>query len=146
MASKASKVDIKLDPIWEDLDWAIGQMLIMGWDGTEVTPQIRTLIEEHHLGSILLTAKNLKSAHQTAKLVQELQTIAHKANHPQPLLIAVDQENGGVNSLFDEDYVCQFPSAMGIAATAGPNWLTRSIRHGIRRRSLWREHDAWPRS
>ncbi len=35
-------------------------MLIMGWDGTEVTPQIRSLIEEHHLGSILLTAKNLK--------------------------------------------------------------------------------------
>ena len=39
---------------------AIGQMLIMGWDGTEVTPQIRHLIEDHHLGSILLTAKNLK--------------------------------------------------------------------------------------
>lgn len=39
---------------------AIGQMVIMGWDGTEVTPQIRHLIEEHHLGSILLTAKNLK--------------------------------------------------------------------------------------
>ena len=39
---------------------AIGQMLIMGWDGTEVTPQIRNLIEDHHLGSILLTAKNLK--------------------------------------------------------------------------------------
>lgn len=36
-------------------------MLIMGWDGTEVTPQIRDLIEHHHLGSILLTAKNLKS-------------------------------------------------------------------------------------
>jgi beta-N-acetylhexosaminidase len=25
-----------------------------------VTPQIRELIEKHHLGSILLTAKNLK--------------------------------------------------------------------------------------
>lgn len=35
-------------------------MLLMGWDGTEVTPQIRNLIEKHHLGSILLTAKNLK--------------------------------------------------------------------------------------
>jgi beta-N-acetylhexosaminidase len=34
-----------------------------------------------------------------------------------PLLIALDQENGGVNSLFDEDYICQFPSAMGVAAT-----------------------------
>ena len=32
----------------------------MGWDGTEITPQIRSLIEQHHLGSILLTAKNLK--------------------------------------------------------------------------------------
>ncbi|RFN45789.1 beta-n-acetylhexosaminidase [Fusarium flagelliforme] len=106
-----------LDPSWQDLDRAIGQILIMGWDGTEVTPQIRTLIEEHHLGSIILTAKNLKSAQQTAELVQELQTIAKNAGHLQPLLIALDQENGGVNSLFDEDYVCQFPSAMGIAAT-----------------------------
>lgn len=50
-------------------------------------------------------------------MVQELQTIAHNSGHPVPLLIALDQENGGVNSLFDEDYICQFPSAMGIAAT-----------------------------
>ncbi|KAL7621920.1 hypothetical protein AAE478_007420 [Parahypoxylon ruwenzoriense] len=112
-----TKSEGELDPLWQDLDWAIGQMLIMGWDGTEITPQIRNLIENHHLGSIILTAKNLKSAEQTASLVQELQTIAHQAGHPQPLLISLDQENGGVNSLFDEDYICQFPSAMGIAAT-----------------------------
>lgn len=36
-------------------------MFIMGFEGTEVTPQITTLIEKHHLGTILLTAKNLKS-------------------------------------------------------------------------------------
>lgn len=58
--------------------------------------------------------------------MQELQTIAHQAGHPQPLLIAVDQENGGVNSLFDEDYICQFPSAMGIAA-AGSTELAYNI-------------------
>ncbi|KAI1633273.1 glycoside hydrolase family 3 protein [Biscogniauxia mediterranea] len=115
-----AKPDPELDPLWQDIDWAIGQMLIMGWDGTEVTPQIRNLIENHHLGSIILTAKNLKSAQETASLVQELQTIAHQAGHPQPLLIALDQENGGVNSLFDEDYICQFPSAMGIAAAGSP--------------------------
>lgn len=34
-----------------------------------------------------------------------------------PLAIALDQENGGVNSLFDEIYIRQFPSAMGLAAT-----------------------------
>ncbi|TVY87074.1 Beta-hexosaminidase [Lachnellula willkommii] len=109
-----------LDPLWKELDWAIGACFFMGFDGTEVTPQIRTLIEDHHLGAILLTTKNLKTAQQTASLVQELQTIAHDAGHPVPLLIALDQENGGVNSLFDDDYICQFPSAMGVAATGSP--------------------------
>lgn len=41
----------------------MGQMFIMGFDGTEVTPQIRSLIEDHHLGAILLVAKNLKCLH-----------------------------------------------------------------------------------
>ncbi|KAL8900644.1 MAG: hypothetical protein Q9207_005590 [Kuettlingeria erythrocarpa] len=102
---------------WDDMNRAMGQMFIMGFDGTEVTAQIRSLIEDHHLGAILLTAKNLKSAEQTTRLVLDLQTIAHHAGHPVPLAIGLDQENGGVNSLFDEAYIRQFPSAMGVAAT-----------------------------
>lgn len=35
-------------------------MLFMGWDEPEVTPEIRRLIEEFHVGSIFLTVKNLK--------------------------------------------------------------------------------------
>jgi beta-N-acetylhexosaminidase len=46
-----------------------------------------------------------------------LQKIAHDAGHPVPLAIGLDQENGGVNSLFDEIYIRQYPSAMGMAAT-----------------------------
>jgi beta-N-acetylhexosaminidase len=38
----------------------MGQLFMMGFDGTTVTPQIRSLIEDCHLGSVLLTAKNLK--------------------------------------------------------------------------------------
>ena len=49
--------------------------------------------------------------------MHQLQTIAYNAGHPVPLAIALDQENGGVNSLFDEENIRQFPSAMGIAAT-----------------------------
>ncbi|KAI9823053.1 MAG: hypothetical protein M1832_002707 [Thelocarpon impressellum] len=105
------------DPVWDDLDRTMGQLFMMGFDGTTVTPQIRQLIEKHYLGAILLTAKNLKSAEETTSLVRELQGIAHAAGHPVPLLIALDQENGGVNSLFDEIYIRQFPSAMGLAAT-----------------------------
>ncbi|KAI9371940.1 glycoside hydrolase superfamily [Aspergillus egyptiacus] len=95
----------------------MGQLFMMGFDGTSVSPQIRSLIENYHLGSILLTAKNLKSAEDATRLVLELQTIARNAGHSVPLLIAMDQENGGVNSLYDEIYIRQFPSAMGIAAT-----------------------------
>lgn len=55
-----------------------------------------------------------------------MQKIAHNAGHPVPLAIALDQENGGVNSLFDEIYIRQFPSAMGLAA-AGSQELAYEV-------------------
>ncbi|RDW81795.1 putative beta-N-acetylglucosaminidase [Aspergillus mulundensis] len=106
-----------LPPGWDNLDRQMGQLFMMGFDGTSASPEIRSLIQNYHLGSILLTAKNLKSAEDATRLVLELQTIARDAGHPVPLLIALDQENGGVNSLYDEIYIRQFPSAMGITAT-----------------------------
>lgn len=36
---------------------------MMGFDGTSVSPQIRSLIEDYHLGSVLLSAKNLKCSY-----------------------------------------------------------------------------------
>ncbi|KAF2672960.1 glycoside hydrolase [Microthyrium microscopicum] len=107
----------ELDGVWNDLDRTLGQLFMMGFDGTTVTPQIRELIQSHHIGSILLTAKNLQSAEHTTSLIYELQKTAYDSGHPVPLLIGLDQENGGVNSLFDEIYIRQYPSAMGIAAT-----------------------------
>ncbi|KAJ4177025.1 hypothetical protein NW755_014091 [Fusarium falciforme] len=126
--------DVGVSAVYDDPEWAIGQMLFMGWDGSEVTPQVRKLIQEHHVGSIILTAKNLKcqlffqarslvslnkmpAAQHATKIVKELQAIAYNARHSQPLLTAIDQESGGVNSLFDQEAGCEFPSAMGMAAT-----------------------------
>lgn len=43
----------------------------MGFEGTEVTPQIRKLISEHHIGSILLKASNLKCKLIVVSLVHE---------------------------------------------------------------------------
>ena len=72
---------------------------------------------------------NLLAAEETTRLVLDLQTIAHNAGHPVPLAIALDQENGGVNSLFDEIYIRQFPSAMGMAATRSKK-LIREVAKG----------------
>lgn len=71
-------------------------------------------------------ANSPSAAEEATRLVLELQTIARNAGHPVPLFIALDQENGGVNSLFDEIYIRQFPSAMGIAAT-GSKPLARDV-------------------
>ena len=117
MSEALSPISVESAPVWDDKGRVRGQLFMMGFEGTEVTPQIKALIEDYHVGTILLTAKNLRSAEQTTRLVLDLQTIAHEAGHPLPLAIALDQENGGVNSLFDEECITQFPSAMGVAAT-----------------------------
>lgn len=49
-----------LDPVWDSTDRMLGQLFMHGFEGQTVTPQIRSLIRDHHIGSILLTAKNLK--------------------------------------------------------------------------------------
>lgn len=38
----------------------MGQLFMMGFDGNTVDQQIRSLIEDYHVGNILLNAKNLK--------------------------------------------------------------------------------------
>lgn len=68
----------------------------------------------------------LAAVPQATQLISDLQTLAHNSGHPVPLLIVIDQENGGVNSLYDETYIRQFPSAMALAAT-GDKQLTRRI-------------------
>lgn len=47
----------------------MGQLFMMGFDGTEVNPQIRSLIENYHLGAVLLSAKNLKCMHSWTSLL-----------------------------------------------------------------------------
>ena len=55
----------------------MGQLFMMGFDGTEVTPQIRLLIEVHHLGTILLTAKNLKCLYFNLRLLSNVSLLIH---------------------------------------------------------------------
>ncbi|KAF3906417.1 Beta-hexosaminidase [Dactylellina cionopaga] len=98
----------------------------MGFSGTSVNSQVKQLIEQHHLGTVMLSGKNFKSAEQATKLILELQTIARNAGHRYPLLIAIDQENGGLNNLCDSIHIRQFPGAMGMAAT-GSTELCREV-------------------
>ncbi|KAA8917091.1 hypothetical protein TRICI_000763 [Trichomonascus ciferrii] len=99
----------------------IGQMFLVGFSGNYVTPQMRELITKYHVGSVILSVKNLKNAETTRSLILELQKIAYEAGHEYPLLIAIDQENGMLNNLHDETYLSQFPGPMSMVATKSPS-------------------------
>ena len=67
MEESLTPVSMESASLWDDPNRIYGQLFMMGFEGTEVTPQIRQLIEVHYIGTILLTAKNLRcKASQTS--------------------------------------------------------------------------------
>ncbi|HEX8997314.1 MAG TPA: beta-N-acetylhexosaminidase [Ktedonobacterales bacterium] len=97
------------------LDQRIGQLLIAGFHGASVSPEIAELITRRHIGGVILFSRNIREPRQVMSLIASLQGLAKDAGHPAPLLIAVDQENGVVRR-FGQG-VTVFPGAMAIAAT-----------------------------
>lgn len=89
--------------------------MVFGFNGLKVTPEIKTLIEEYHLGSIILFGRNIGTPKEVLALTNELQQIAKDAGHERPLLICTDQENGAVRRLGEGATV--FPGAMLLGAT-----------------------------
>ncbi|CAK7895453.1 hypothetical protein CAAN1_10S00540 [[Candida] anglica] len=96
----------------------VGQLLCAGFQGTSVTPQAYNLIVQQHVSTLILSKKNFSSVKQITKLIRDLQYIAMtQGNYEYPLIFAVDEEGGMMNSLFDPEYLTQFPGAMAMAAT-----------------------------
>ncbi|KAG7662042.1 uncharacterized protein J8A68_004430 [[Candida] subhashii] len=99
----------------------VGQLLCGGFQGTTVTPQAYHLIVEHKVSSMILSRKNAVSAEQMSKLIKDLQYIAFsQGNYKYPILFAIDEEGGMMNSLFDPDFLTQYPGAMALSATGDP--------------------------
>lgn len=94
----------------------VGNFFIVGFEGTTVTKEISILISKYHVSSIILSGKNFINASQAKSLIQDLQTIAKKSGYKYPLIFVIDEEGGMLNSLFDGDYVTQFPGAMSMGA------------------------------
>src|SRR5690625_3095010 len=79
------------------LDEKIGQLIIAGFDGTEVTEQTRTLIDTYHIGGFIFFKPNLENPEQSRQLVNDLKAL--NADNDIPLFLAVDQEGGEVTRL-----------------------------------------------
>lgn len=73
----------------------IGQLFMIGFDGTTVSPELASFLKEYKPGGVILFSRNLESMAQTVELTQDLQ----RCSPHSPLLISIDQEGGRVSRL-----------------------------------------------
>ncbi len=82
---------------------------MIGFEETEVTPDLRAWMQDFRPGGVILFSRNLVNPEQIAKLTNELQALAGDI----PLLMAIDQEGGRVSRL-PSDFTI-FPPAATVA-------------------------------
>jgi beta-N-acetylhexosaminidase len=92
----------------------VGQVFMLGFDGSSLNDSNRALIQGLHLGGVTLFGRNIENAAQLARLDRDLQTVAD----PVPLFISVDQEGGTVVRVVEGATI--FPGNMALGATGDP--------------------------
>jgi beta-N-acetylhexosaminidase len=88
----------------------IGQLLIVGFDGVEMTPRLSSLLARLQPAGVILFARNIKSAGQTWRLLRDCQKCV-----PTPLFTCVDLEGGRVDRF--REVLGPAPSAADVFAT-----------------------------
>jgi len=75
-----------------------GQRLMLGFEGTTLNQELKSMIREIKPGGIILFAYNIESPDQIARLCADAQSHAANCDLP-PLFISIDQEGGVVARL-----------------------------------------------
>jgi beta-N-acetylhexosaminidase len=97
----------------------IGQLLIVGFDGLEISPRLASLLTRLQPAGVILFARNIQTPEQTWRLLRECQKCVAK-----PLFTCVDLEGGDVD---------RFRDALGSAPSAAEVFATGD-------RTLFRKH------
>ena len=93
----------------------VGQLIMVGFEGTQANEAIETHIRERFVGGVVLFSRNIQSPQQTAELTNELQRLVEATARQIPLFIGIDQEGGWVIRLKDGATV--LPGNMALGAT-----------------------------
>lgn len=95
----------------------IGQMIVTGFPATEMTDEIKEIIEHFKVGNIILFSHNIKNKIQLGELVAELQQwfTTHTGI---PGFITIDQEGGRVTRMPKD--ATNVAGAMAIASSGRP--------------------------
>jgi beta-N-acetylhexosaminidase len=88
----------------------IGQLLIVGFDTTEMTPRLTSLLTRLQPAGVILFARNIKTPQQTCRLLHDCQKCVST-----PLFTCVDLEGGRVDRF--RDVLGPSPSPAEVFAT-----------------------------
>jgi beta-N-acetylhexosaminidase len=96
----------------------IGQLLIIGFDGTEMSQRLGSLLTRLQPSGVILFARNITSGEQTHKLLRDCQSCVST-----PLFTCVDMEGGKVDRF--RNVTGPAPSAADVFATGDPKLYRR---------------------
>lgn len=101
------------------MDWKaqVGQRLVGGFPGKEMSQEFIRLVKEYKLGNVILFQHNVESMSQVKQLCKEIQELVKKETGHYAF-ITIDQEGGAVTRLPGDG--CNVPGAMAVAATGNP--------------------------
>ena len=99
----------------------LGQMVMIGIQGTDVTEDSLFMLHQYHIGGIILFDRNMRSKAQVANLNKKLQD---QCNEKVPLFIAIDEEGGMVSRMKDD--LIPPPSQRSIANSGNSNEAYKS--------------------
>ena len=99
----------------------IGQMFMLGWDGTG-TEDIAALINSYHIGNVIIMGNNVENPSQVQQACNSIQNL-RSANNGIPMIIAIDQEGGTINRITTELVI--YPSQQDICSYASPAQAVR---------------------
>lgn len=94
------------------LEEKVGQMMIAGFPGKTATGDVATLIEELHVGGVILFKENVGDIEQLISLQNGLR---ERNKGGVPLFVAVDEEGGRVSRM--PEGVRRLPAALEIGAS-----------------------------
>ncbi|HNW86789.1 MAG TPA: beta-N-acetylhexosaminidase [Candidatus Limiplasma sp.] len=100
-----------------DMQTALGQHLVTGFQGPEMTREFIDNVRSHKIGNVILFEYNVVDKVQLKNLCEQIRALVLEATGYPPM-ITIDQEGGAVSRLKEDATI--FPSAMAVAATGNP--------------------------
>ena len=102
----------------------IGATLVVSWRGSEISPELRSLLDDGRVGGVLLFTSNFGSPAGLKALTDSLQALASTACLDHPILVMLDQEGGQVARV-----QADFTPASELAVGAGGADHVRAVEH-----------------